>query len=115
MLKRLRFLNIDNNIASLNLLKILYKNGVIRSYRILNQNKISVYFKYNTCNIAFKLSIMSKPGHRIYWTMSNLVKNYNNNNFSGFYIISTNKGLYTSDVCLLQGYIGGEILFKVSI
>jgi hypothetical protein len=40
---------------------------------------------------------------------------FNYNNFSGFYIVSTQKGLYTSDYCLLQARISGEVLLKVEV
>jgi len=42
-------------------------------------------------------------------------KYYNNTNFSGFYILSTQKGLFTSDYCLLKGFLGGEVILKVEI
>lgn len=113
--KRLRFLNIESNKTTLELLKILYKNGAIRSYRILTEYKVSIYFKYYSSNSVLKISHVSTPGNRVYWTINNLTRHYNNNNFSGFFIISTQKGLYTSDVCLLEGFIGGEIILKVEI
>lgn len=113
--KRLRFLNIDKNETTLKLLRILYVNGVIRSYRILNEDKVSIYFKYFDCNKAFKISVVSTPGNRIYWKMNKLMQNYNKNNFAGFYIISTQRGLYTSDKCILDGHISGEILIKVEV
>ena len=113
--KRLRFLNIESNKMTLNLLAILYKNGVIRSYKLLNNNKVSIYFKYYSCNKVLKLSIVSKPGLRELWTLNKLTLNYNNNNFAGFYIMSTQKGILTSNLCLLRGFLGGEILLKVEI
>lgn len=113
--KRLRFLNIDKNETTLKFLRILYTNGVIRSYRVLNEDKVSVYFKYFSCNKIFKISVVSTPGNRIHWKVSKLMKNYNKNNFSGFYIISTQKGLYTSDKCILDGNISGEILIKIEV
>lgn len=113
--KRLRFLNIESNKMTLNLLAILYKNGVIRSYKLLKNNKVSIYFKYYSCNKVLKLSIVSKPGLRELWTLNKLTLNYNNNNFAGFYIMSTQKGILTSNLCLLRGFLGGEILLKVEI
>lgn len=113
--KRLRFLNIDKNETTLKLLRILYVNGVIRSYRILNEDKVSIYFKYFSCNKVFKISVVSTPGNRVHWSVNKLMKNYNKNNFAGFYIISTQKGLYTSDKCILDGNISGEILIKIEV
>lgn len=113
--KRLRFLNIEQNKTTLDILDILYKNGAIRSYKMLKNNKISVYFKYYTCNKTVKITIISKPGLKIFWSLNNLIKNYNNKTFSGFYILSTQKGLYTSDKCLLENFIGGEVILKIEI
>jgi ribosomal protein S8 len=64
--KRLRFLNIEKDYTTLKLLKLLYINGIIRSYRVLNDKKVSVYFKYYSSNKIIKLAIISKPGNRIY-------------------------------------------------
>lgn len=113
--KRLRFLNIEKDLVTLKLLKIFYINGIIRSYKILNNKTISIYFKYNNSNKIIHWSIISKPSNRIFWKINKLIKNYNKNNFSGFYIISTQKGLLTSNNCILENHISGEILLKISI
>lgn len=44
-----------------------------------------------------------------------LMLKYSTNNFSGFYIISTSKGLLTSTECLLTSGVSGEVLLKVEI
>lgn len=113
-IRRLRFIKVELNDTSLEILKILYKQGVIRSFFIKN-DKILIYYKYYLSRIVVKLSIISKPGNRIYWSLNKLSRNNNYYNFSGFYIISTQKGLYASDYCLLQGHISGEILIKVEV
>lgn len=33
----------------------------------------------------------------------------------GFYIVSTPGGLVTTEYCLLQGHISGEVLIKVEL
>jgi len=48
-------------------------------------------------------------------SLNKLANFYNNNNFAGFYIISTQKGLSTSDKCLLKNHMSGEILIKVEV
>lgn len=113
--KRLRFLNIEKDLVTLKILKIFYTNGIIRSYKILNDKTVSIYFKYNNSNKIINLSIISKPSNRIFWKINKLIKNYNKNNFSGFYILSTQKGLLTSNNCILEKHISGEILLKISI
>src|SRR5947209_6726076 len=67
--KRLRFLNIEKDSNTLKLLRMLYINGVIRSYRILDNRRVSVYFKYYLCNKVFKITTVSTPGNRIYCTL----------------------------------------------
>jgi ribosomal protein S8 len=64
--KRLRFLNIEINSLTLKILKLLYNNGIIRSYRIINNKTVSVYFKYFNSNKIFKINIITKPGNRVY-------------------------------------------------
>jgi len=113
--RRLRFIIINYNKKILDFLEILYINGVIRSYRIIDVNKIRIYLKYNIRSERIKLSIISTPGNKIYWSLNKLSQYYNKNNFAGFYIISTIKGLRTSDYCLINKMIGGEILIKVEI
>src|SRR6185312_8983060 len=112
--RRLRFIIVDLNNTSLNILNILYKHGAIRTF-IVKNNKILIYYKYYLNRIAVKISIISKPGNRVYLKLNRLAYLYNNHNFSGFYIISTQKGLFTSNYCLLDGRISGEILLKVEI
>ncbi len=113
-LRRLRFIQVNLNDITLEILKILYKQGAIRSY-IIKNNKINIYYKYFLSRRVIKLSIISTPGNRIYWTIGKLSTKFNYHNFSGFYIISTQKGIFASDYCLLQGRIGGEVLIKVEV
>jgi len=64
--RRLRFIIINYNIKILDVLNILYINGVIRSYRIIDSNKLRIYLKYNMRSDRIKLSIISTPGNKIY-------------------------------------------------
>jgi ribosomal protein S8 len=64
--RRLRFIIINYNKKILDFLEILYINGVIRSYRIIDVNKIRIYLKYNIRSERIKLSIISTPGNKIY-------------------------------------------------
>lgn len=114
-LRRLRFIIINYNSKILDILDVLYVNGAIRSYRIIDVNKVRVYLKYNIRSYRIKLTVISTPGNKIHWSLNKLSQYYNKNNFSGFYIISTIKGLRTSDDCLINKRIGGEILIKVEI
>lgn len=112
--RRLRYITVNYSKVIIRITKLLYKEGVIRLY-ILKNTKIFIYFKYfKGCNL-FKFKVISKPGKRVYWSLRNLSLKYNKENFSGFFIISTPNGLFTSNECLLYRYISGEILFKIYI
>jgi len=100
---------------SLNVLHIFLKNGIINGLTIEN-NYITVYLKYYMLKPVFReITIVSRPGKRVYWTLNFLSLKYNIANFSGFYVISTSKGLLTSNDCLLGLNASGEIMLKVSI
>jgi ribosomal protein S8 len=64
-IRRLRFIKIKLNDTSLEILKILYKQGAIRSF-LVKDDKILVYYKYYLSRIAVKVSVVSTPGNRIY-------------------------------------------------
>ena len=61
------------------------------------------------------MKLVSTPGKKVYWSLNRLSLNYNINSFAGFYIISTSKGLFTSNTCLLGKNISGKILLKVFV
>ena len=101
----------------INFLYLLYKIGLIRSFFILNNEKsILVYLKYkNNKPIIYSMNIISKPSRRVYWTLNMLSYNYRKYSFSTFYIISTSKGLITSNEALFQKNMSGEVLCKVKL
>jgi len=114
LLRKLRFIRIPKIKIYLRLLAILYNSGLIRTLRI-RLNYVEVFFKFKNGQPIGKYTLISRPGKRCRWSLRALATNYNKNNFSGFYILSTQKGLMTSDYCLLQGHKGGEVLIKVEI
>lgn len=115
ILRRLRFIKIVKTNMAMRLLTILYKQGVIRTF-IVEEDTILVYFKYYRgqplCN---KLQLVSKPSKRAYARLGKLTKMYNNTNFSGFMVVSSQHGLVTTEYCLLFGHVGGEVLIKVEV
>jgi ribosomal protein S8 len=64
-IRRLRFIKVNLNDMSLKILEVLYKQGAIRAF-LVKGDKILVYYKYYLSRIAIKISIISKPGNRIY-------------------------------------------------
>lgn len=99
-----------NNIVLLNL---LYKNGFIQGYYYNNiNNKVIVLLKYfNNKPVINLIYRVSKPGHKIYWTLSKLKSSCYLKN--SYYILSTSYGIITSKEALQLG-VGGEVLFILS-
>ena len=110
--RKLRFIKLELNQLNLNIIRILYNQGAIRTF-IIKYNRILIYYKFYLRKMIMKLSLISKPSDRNFLTLKKLANLYNKNNFSGFYIISTQKGLLSSTSCLLKEHIGGELLIKV--
>ena len=65
MRRRLRFIKIINTAITIRLLRILYREGVIRTFVIDQEDTILVYFKYiDSINICSKLTLISVPSKR---------------------------------------------------
>jgi len=114
LLRKLRFIRIAKAKIIIRLLRILYKQGIIRAFKIDN-NFILVYFKFRYGQPIGKFKLVSRPGKRIYWGLRKLLKNFNISNFSGFYILSNQYGFVTSNYCLLSARSGGEVIMKIEI
>lgn len=100
---------------ALKLVKLLYQQGLIWNFNCVNNN-IIVQLKYHNGRPLWKsIKVVSRPGHREYWTLRKLRLHYSSKNFGGVYIISTPRGLYTSTECLLSIHTVGEILFKIQL
>ena len=95
----------------INILNILLKEGLIRSYQISKKNKniIYIYFKYKDEKPIIKQIIrISKPSRRIYIKNKDLFHMKK----KGIYLISTSLGILTT----LQAKklnIGGELICNI--
>jgi ribosomal protein S8 len=66
-MRRLRYINVSYSRISLDVLKILYKEGIIRLFVVHKKdNKIMVYFKYFEGSPLFKFKLITKPSKRAY-------------------------------------------------
>lgn len=101
----------------LKILSLIYKLGIIRGFFVLKkENFILVLLKYKGSRGAFyDISLVSKPGRRAFWKNKYLASKYTEKSFSGFYIISTSKGLCTNNDVLFGSNMSGEILLKVKV
>jgi ribosomal protein S8 len=115
--KKISSVIVSRNMIVLYLLNLLSKEGYIDGFRINNFN-IIVFLKFDAVKRIFllkNLKLVSTPGRRRYWNLKKLSCCYSYANFSGSYIISSNKGLVTSSDALLRLRVGGEVLLKISI
>ena len=90
------FLSFYNN-SILLLIKILYSEGLIQSFKILFDNTVKVYLRYyNNLNPFETLKILSKSSSNTFLKYSDLCRLYNRNKFV---LISTDKGFKTFIEC----------------
>lgn len=97
------------------ILDILLKEGYLYSITILKERDylISVKLKYyHNKNVLRYLKQLSKPGDKTYWSYKKL-KLFSSYNNKQKLIISTNKGIMTSEQAL-NDHLGGEVLFELS-
>lgn len=109
--------NVDYTINNLKTLVLLNNEGIVEGFRV-SQNKILVFLKYNILNhmmLFKKTKIVSTPGNRQFWSLIKLNQRFSYSNFSGFYLLSTNKGLISSSDALLKYRTSGEILLKLNV
>ena len=115
---RMSFVKVIKNKLIVKFLFLFYKIGLIKSFHILSkENNILIYLKYKKNNqpLILDIGLVSKPSKRVYWNLTMLSKHYRVHSKSSFYIISTSRGLLTSNEALLQYKISGEVLCKVKI
>lgn len=106
--------HIDSNKLTEKLLKLLYKEGFILSYRIKKNSKfisfpksvVSLRYLYNR-PIFKNLKIISSPSQRRFFGLKNISRLSSKNNLLVF---STNLGLLTLNECKKFG-LGGILLF----
>lgn len=94
------------------LLKVLEKEGYIAGYKVdLPSRTIEIDLKYSATGEAAICQIhrVSKPGRRIYSSISDLPGYYNN---MGIYVLSTSHGIM-SDREAKKINVGGEVICKV--
>src|ERR1700723_3203423 len=112
MLSRLHVASLKNIVtvsvtfskSNLRFLMLLFVEGIIEGFKISN-DFILVFLKkmqFN-CFLLFRtVKLFSTPGHRTYWSLTKLSKKYSYQNFSGFFVLSSSKGLLTSFDALLK-------------
>src|SRR5690606_6000033 len=90
-----------------NFFTILYLNGFIANFKVLNNFKIKVYITYlsNSLSIFQSLKIMSKGSKKNYISFNKMVFFFNNK----FFIVFNSKGLLTN-FQVIKKRVGGELV-----
>jgi small subunit ribosomal protein S8 len=94
-------------------LNILWNEGYILGYKTQknNSNTIKIFLKYNQGKpVINSLKLISKPGHKIYYSVKQIWKINSNQTFI---IFTTNKNLLSATDCK-KLKIGGEPLVSIS-
>ena len=92
-------------------LQVLWDEGFINGYEDNCENYIKIFLKYCEGESVIKnIKILSKPGHRIYYTTKQIWKIDSNKNCI---IFSTSKGVMSLTNCK-KNNIGGEPVISVS-
>jgi|SRR5690348_15556270 small subunit ribosomal protein S8 len=104
---------VRNSKLCINILNVLYRLGYIRGFSIENKKCVKVFLKYiDNKPIIRNIDVISTPGRRTYTRCGDLRLDLKKKG-SGFYIISTDKGLLTDEESVIFSR-GGEVLLKIS-
>nr|QWK44324.1 ribosomal protein S8 [Ecklonia arborea] len=88
-------------------LDILWKENLIKGYTKTNEGFITVLLRYyNGSPVCTRLIVISRPRDRIYLSLLDISRLSNN---FGVLILSTTKGIMTTEHCIRKGE-GGEVL-----
>ena len=107
---------LHNSILTLSFLDVLFREGVIRNYKLLsNSNKIEVFLKYHKgVPVITKIHSISKSGCSIYYNLEDISR------WKDFYcptnaflILSTSKHIFSSNE-LKEYKVGGQVLCTIS-
>ena len=105
-----------NSSLTLSFLDVLFREGVIRNYKLLSHlNKIEVFLKYHKGVPVIKnIKSISKSGCPIYYNLSDISQWKNLYcSMNAFLIISTSKNIFSSNE-LKEYKVGGQVLCTIS-
>lgn len=105
-----------NSSLTLSFLDVLFREGVIRNYKILSHlNKIEVFLKYHKgVPVITNIKSISKSGCSIYYNLDDISKWKNLYcSMNAFLILSTSKHIFSSNE-LKEYKVGGQVLCTIS-
>lgn len=105
-----------NSSLTLSFLDVLFREGVIRNYKILpHLNKIEVFLKYHKgVPVITNIKSISKSGRSIHYNLDDISKWKNLYcSMNAFLILSTSKHIFSSNE-LKEYKVGGQVLCTIS-
>nr|ARS45089.1 ribosomal protein S8 [Ostreobium sp. HV05007bc] len=103
---------VPNTRSNQQILKILHKEGFIKSFSVLSTKHLILYLKYTGRNrrpILTNLRRISRPGRRVYTSYKEIPRILGG---LGIIVLSTSKGILTDREARFQR-VGGEILCSI--
>jgi len=100
---------------TLSFLDVLFREGMILSYNIINDNQIEVFFKYyKGVSVINNIISISSSGRSIYYSIEDIARWKNSYSvLHSFLIINTSKQVFSSNE--LNYYkVGGQILCVIN-
>jgi len=101
--KNSEFFFVPYSKTNFKIIELLYLYRCIRtfSYEVhpttkVLRLKVALFFFENKSLIR-KLDLISRPGAKIYWSASEFAYKFSRNNFQGFFILSTQTGICSSN------------------
>lgn len=123
--KNAQFVYVPCSTLLLSIVRLFYLNGCISSFSIERDLAkggifIKIYPRFTTSGAVIKsIKLVSSPGLRVFWSSSQLSKNFSKKNFQGFYVLSTNSGVRLSSTLFsslpFNSLISGEVLLSVHL
>jgi small subunit ribosomal protein S8 len=106
--------DIPSSQFKINISEILKKEGYIKNYKVIKDNKqgiLQIFLKYDEKNnlVISELKRISKPGRRIYVDKTNIPQIKSG---LGLAILSTSQGVLTDKEAKSKG-VGGEVICSI--
>ena len=105
-----------NSVLTLSFLDVLFREGVIRNYKLLPElDKIEVFLKYHRGSpVITKIKSISKSGCSIYYNLED-ISHWKNLycSMNAFLVVNTSKTVFSSNE-LKEYKVGGQVLCTIS-
>lgn len=95
--------------VSISILHLLFLEGFISGYRVIDTRFVRVWLSYNSGFPIFKcMKRISRPSRRLYWSLS-YVRRLLKSESNSLFVLSTSHGIVSGNYALANN-LGGEIV-----